>query len=132
MADLFKEIIPSILQTKESVIKDSLDEKSYNPYMVNRTLSYHVDCVFYANEMNMNYLLDGKMQYDFYLHSIRKMKRKFQKWHKNVDSDDLKLVKEHFGYSDEKAKDALRILSEEQLEQIRTRMDKGGITKLKK
>ena len=132
MPDIFKEILPSILKTKKSVINDSVDEKDYNPYLVNKALSYHIDCIFYVNEMNMNYGLDSKMQYQFYMESIRSMNRKFQPWQKNVNPKELDVVKEFFGYSNAKAKEALKILSDEDIDTIRKKIDKGGIYKPKK
>ncbi len=132
MPDIFKEILPSILKSKKSVINDSVDEKDYNPYLVNKALSHHIDCIFYVNEMNMNYGLDSKMQYQFYMESIRSMNRKFQPWQKNVNPKDLDVVKEFFGYSNAKAKEALKILSDEDIDTIRKKIDKGGIYKPKK
>ena len=126
MADLFKEIVPSILQTKVNYLRDDVDVKEYSPFMVNRALSYHMDCVLYANEMNLYPDLDSDMQYQYLLNTIRPMKRKFQPWQKAEVLKDIGCVKEYFGYSNEKAKEALRILSDEQLEQIRKRTDKGG------
>lgn len=128
MADLFKEIIPSILQTKKDVLDQ---EKDYNSFLVNRSLSYHVDCVLYANQMNMNSGLPRKLQYQYLMNTIRPMKRKFQPWQKQESIKDLALVKEYFGYSDEKAKEALRILSADDINELKERMDKGG-TSLKK
>ena len=126
MADLFKEIVPSILQTKVNYLRDDVDVKEYSPFMVNRALSYHMDCVLYANEMNLYPDLDSDMQYQYLLNTIRPMKRKFQPWQKAEALKDIGCVKEYFGYSNEKAKEALRILSDEQLEQIRKHTDKGG------
>ena len=126
MPDLFKEIIPSILQTKKSVIRDDIDLKDYAPFVVNRALSYHVDCVLYANEMNLHPGIDKDLQYQYYLNIIRPMKRKFQPWQKSSADKDLDCVKEFFGYSNQKAKEALRILNDEQLAEIRRRIDKGG------
>jgi hypothetical protein len=126
MADLFKEIIPSILQTKKDVLDE---EKDYKPYLVNRSLSYHIDCILYANEMNMKTNLSGKLQYQYFLNSIRPMKRKFQPWQKQEVVKNLECVKEYFGYSSEKAKDTLRILTDEQIALIKEKLDKGGVTK---
>ena len=126
MADLFKEIIPSILQTKKNVLDE---EKDYKPFLVNRSLSYHMDCIMYANQMNLNSNLDSKLQYQYLLQSIRPMKRKFQTWQKASKLKDIDCVKEYFGYSNEKAKEALRILSTDDLDLIRSRLDKGGINK---
>ena len=127
--DLFKEIIPSILQTKKCVINDEIDQKDYVPFVVNRALSYHMDCILYANEMNLNSGLDKDMQYQYLLNSVRPMKRKFQPWQKSNVVNDLDCVKEYFGYSNVKAKEALRILSDEQLRQIREKTHKGGVNK---
>jgi hypothetical protein len=127
--DLFKDIIPSILQTKKCVINDDIDQKDYVPFVVNRALSYHMDCILYANEMNLNSGLDKDMQYQYLLNSVRPMKRKFQPWQKSKVIDDLDCIKEYFGYSNNKAKDALRILSEDQLIEIRLKTHKGGVNK---
>jgi hypothetical protein len=129
MTDLFKEIIPSILQTKKDVFKDELDHKDYVPFMVNRALSYHMDCVLYANEMNLNPSIDKDMQYSYLLNTIRSMKRKFQPWQKTSTDKDLECVKVYFGYSNEKAKEALRILTDEQIAEIKAKTNKGGVTK---
>lgn len=129
MPDLFKEILPSILQTKKSVFRDQLDYKEYKPFIVNRALSYHMDCVLYVNEMNINNSLDADMQYQYLLNTIRSMKRSFQPWQKTSSDKDIECVKEYFGYSNEKAKEALRILSDEQVAEIRIRTDKGGVKK---
>ena len=126
MPNLFKEIIPSILQTKKCVINDDIDAKDYTPFVVNRALSYHIDCVLYANEMNINNLLDKDMQYQYLLNTIRPMKRKFQSWQKAEVDNNMECVKEFFGYSNEKAKEALRILSDEQLAIIKAKTNKGG------
>ena len=129
MPDLFKEILPSILQTKKSVFRDQLDYKEYKPFIVNRALSYHMDCILYANEMNKNSSLDVDMQYQYLLNTIRPMKRKFQSWQRTSVDKDIECVKQYFGYSNEKAKEALRILTEEQIAEIRIKTDKGGVKK---
>lgn len=123
-ADLFKEIIPSILQTKKYVLEDA---KDYKPFLVNRALSYHLDCITYANQMNLCSNLDGDLQYQYFLNTIRPMKRKFQPWQKASVVNDLEYVKEYFGYSNEKAKEALRILTDEQITLIKEKLEKGGV-----
>ena len=125
MADLFKEIIPSILQTKEYALLTEQDEKSYSSFMVNRALSYHRDTVLLANEMNKYTTLDNKLKYDFLLNMVRSQKRPYTKWFKRTESSDLLAVKEYYGYSDSKAYDALRILNDEQIAMIKTRINKG-------
>jgi len=125
MPDLFKEIVPSILQTKKNVFDG--DYKDYKAFMVNRALSYHMDCVLYANEMNLRPGLDSDMQYSYLLNTIRSVKRKFQPWQKTEVLKDLECVKLYFGYSNEKAKDALRILNEDQIAEIRAKTNIGGV-----
>jgi hypothetical protein len=127
--DLFKEVIPSILTTKKNPFKDENDYKDYTPFVVNRALSYHVDCILYANEMNLYPELDKDMQYLFYLNIIRGMKRKFQPWQKAEVNKDIDSIKEYFGYSNEKARDALKVLTPEQVAIIKDKTNKGGIKK---
>jgi hypothetical protein len=127
MPDLFKEIIPSILQTKKSVIKDDIDMKDYVPFVVNRALSYHMDCVLYAQEMNLYSELDKDMQYQYLLNTVRPMKRKFQPWQKSTKDKDIDCIKTYFGYSNQKAKEAMRILTDEQIAEIKRITDTGGV-----
>lgn len=124
MSDLFKEIIPSILQTKEYVLEN---EKDYVPYVVNRALSYHYDCIIYANEMNRLPNLDKKLQYDYLLNTIRGYRRPYQKWQKREEDSALDAVKEYYGYSNEKAREALSILTDAQIDEIKKKLDKGGL-----
>lgn len=127
MPDLFKEIIPSILQTKKSVIKDDIDQKDYVPFVVNRALSFHLDCILYVNEINLHPGMDKDMQYQYLLNTIRPMRRKFQPWQKTETDKNLQYVKEYFKYSNSKAKEALRVLTDEQITDIRIKIDKGGV-----
>ena len=125
MADLFKEVIPSILQTKEYALLTEQDEKSYSSFMVNRALSFHRDTVLFANEMNRYSTLDNKLKYDFLLNIVRASKRPYSKWHKKAKDSDLELVKEYYGYSDAKAAEALKILSDDQIAAIKEQLYKG-------
>jgi len=129
MPDLFKEILPSILEKKKSVFRDELDYKDYKPFIINRALSYHMDCILYVNELNINNSLDVDMQYQYLLNTIRPMKRKFQPWQKSEVDKDIECVKQYFGYSNEKAKEALRILTDEQIAEIKAKITKGGVNK---
>ena len=126
--DLIKEVLPSLLQYKKSIIT-SANEKEYEPYIVNRALSQHNDCLLYVNEMNRYSGLDKKMQYDYYINTFVAKKRPFQKWYKASESKDIQVIKEYFGYSSEKAKDALRILTPEQINKIKEVVDKTGVIK---
>lgn len=128
MADLFKEIIPSILEKNEYVLEGE-EEKSYSPYMVNKALSAHIDCLHHSNQMNMNHHLDKKLQYDYLFHSIRKYKRRYQKWMKYNESSDIQLIKEYYGYSTLKAKQVLSLFTKEEIKKISEKLDKGGKTR---
>lgn len=126
MSDLFKDTIPSILQTKKSVISQE-NEGDYVPFVVNKALSFHRDCVLFANEMNKVPNVDRLLQYHYLLNRIRGYKRPYQKWYKKETTDNLELVKEYYKYSTEKAKDALLILSDDHLNEIKKELDKGGL-----
>lgn len=129
MADLFKEVLPAILKTKKYVLETEQDVKDYKGFMVNRALSYHSDCIFLSNLMNLNHGLDSELQFQYYLNTVRSMKRDFKPWQKAEISKDLECIKEYFGYSNEKAKQALRVLTVEQITLIKERTNKGGVTK---
>jgi len=104
-----------------------LDFVDYAPFLVNRSLSYHVDCVLYVNEMNVWPALDKDMQYQYLLNSIRPMKRKFQPWQKSEKDKNIDAVKAYFGYSNQKAKEVLKVLTDEQIAEIIRKTDKGGV-----
>ncbi len=111
--------------TKKDVMLDEFDEKKYPAYVVNRCLASFPDTIIYVNEMNRLCLLDSRLQYDFLLNSIGKRKR-FAKWLRASKLKNLDLVKEYYGYSNEKAKQALEVLTEEQIKIIKTKLIKGG------
>ncbi len=122
------DFLNSINHTKDDIFSDDTEyaEKMYQPFVINRSLSYFSDTVFHANEMNQLNFLNEKMQYDYLRHSIRKRKR-FSKWIKNEKIEDLDLIKEYFNYSNRKAQECLAILSEDQIDLIRKEMDTGGV-----
>jgi len=121
-----KDWLNSINFTKENVLEDSPDlAKEYPPYIINRCLSGHLDCIMFANEMNKYHFLDKDMQYNFYLNTLRKRKR-FSPWIRKDKITDLELVKRYYGFSNEKASQALKILSPEQIEFIKQRLETGG------
>ena len=116
----------SINQTKQNIMDDDPSaEKEYAPYIINKCLSGQIDCILFANEMNMNHHLNKDMQYSFYLNSLRKRKR-FSPWLRKDKVTDLECVKKYYGYSNEKASQALKILTKEQLNFIKKRLDIGG------
>jgi len=119
------DFINSINHTKENLIVDDTTEKAYNPYITNHQLSYFSDTVHIVNVLNKYHHLDKKLQYDFLLNIVRKRKR-FTKWNKPDDVGNLEVVKEYYGYSNEKAKSILPLLSPEAIEIIKQRMYKGG------
>jgi hypothetical protein len=121
-----KDWLNSINQTKKNLIEeDSSIEKTYPPYIVNRCLSGHLDCIMFVNEMNKYNFLPKRMQYEFLLNSLRKKKR-FSPWLRQDKIEDLDYVKRYYGYSNEKAKQALKILTKEQLNFIKAKFDIGG------
>ena len=124
MSDLFKDIIPSILYTKNHVLEN---DKDYSAFVVNRAISFHYDCVLQANEMNQYPSLPANMQYQFLLNSIRGYKRPFRKWEKRETIENLEAVKEYYNYSNEKAKEALVLLDATQIDTIKKKLNKGGL-----
>jgi hypothetical protein len=121
-----KDWLNSINFNKNNLIEEDPDAiSSYPPYIINRCLSGHLDTVLFANEMNKYSNLDKDMQYSFFLYTLRKRKR-FSPWLKKEQVDDLDLVKKHYGYSNEKAKVAVSLLTKTQLEYIRNKHDMGG------
>ena len=120
-----KDWLNSINFTKDNLIEDPEAISSYPPYIINRCLSGHLDTVLFANEMNKYSNLDKDMQYSFFLYTLRKRKR-FSPWLKKEQIEDLDLVKKHYGYSNEKAKVAVTLLTKTQLETIRNKHDMGG------
>ena len=119
-----KDWLNSINLNKKNLFEEDPDAK-YPSYVVNRCMSGHIDTVLFANEMNLNHHLDSEMQYSFYLNSVRKRKR-FSPWLRKDEIKDLDSVKRYYGYSNEKAKQALRILTKEQLNFIKSKFETGG------
>jgi hypothetical protein len=117
-----KDWLNSVNFSKEDL---SEDIRSYPPYIINRCLSGNIDSIIFANEMNMNHHLDKDMQYSFYLNSLRKRKR-FSPWLRKDKIEDLECVKNYYGYNNEKASQALKILSKEQIKFIKQRLEIGG------
>ena len=122
-----KDYLNSINHTKENLLDsdDEMWEKKYPAYIVNHCLGSFPDTVLFVNEMNFNCHLDAKLQNDFLINTIRSKKR-FAPWLKANKLKDLEYVKEYYGYSDVKAKSALEILSDEQINTIKNRLNKGG------
>ena len=117
--------VNAINYDKKDIMDDDLDEKAYNTFLTNRSLSYFPDTVAAANVMNQYHHLDKKLQFHFLLNTVRKRKR-FSKWEKPQTFDDVEAVKEYYGYSNEKARSALSLLSPDQIQEIKRRIYKGG------
>ena len=110
---------------KNDIMVDDIVEKQYVPFMVNRSLSYFNDTVLMANEMNIHHHLDNRLQFDFLINIVRKRKR-FSKWFKPETESDVEVVKSYYGYSNEKACQALTLLTKSQIEELKKKVNKGG------
>ena len=117
--------INSITVNKKNIMETDEDEKSYIPYIVNRSLSMHVDTILYANEMNRQGFLDKKLQYD-YLRTAIKAKKRYAKWLKKAKNEDVQAISSYYKYSNEKAKSVLGILTKEQIMEIKKELETGG------
>ena len=126
-----KDYLNSINYSKEPLLdsEDTEWTKKYAPFIINKCVSMHYDTVMNANEMNGYHFLPKTMQFHYLINSIRKKKRFGGKWLSQAKLKNLEYVKEYYGYSNEKAKDALNILTEDQIEQIKNSLVKGGRTK---
>jgi|TARA_B100002019_G_scaffold169041_1_gene146142 hypothetical protein len=121
-----KDWLNSINLNKNNIIKEDPDtERKYAPFIINKCMSGHLDTVLLANEMNMNHSLSKSLQYDFFLNSVRKKKR-FSPWLRKDKIKNLDVVKQYYGYSNEKATQVLRILTSEQIAFIRSKLEIGG------
>ena len=115
----------AINTSKKDIMVDDIAEKDYNAFMVNRGLSYFADTVLMANEMNINHHLDSRLQFDFLINIVKKKKR-FSKWLKANEIENLRVIKEYYGYSDEKAKSVLSLFNDEDINELKNRIYKGG------
>lgn len=121
--------VNEILVGKKILIVDDETEKDYSSYIVNRALAQHQDCVSLANMMNQYPNLDNKLQFLFLINTVRSKKRPFNKWAKAEKIEELENIKEFYGYSDVKAREALKLLDDEQILEIKKQTDKGGLRK---
>lgn len=115
----------TINHSKQDIMIDDVTEKAYSSFMINRSLSYFPDTVQFANVMNQYHHLDKKLQYHFLLNIIRKRKR-FSKWTKATQDSDVDVVKQYYGYSNEKAQQAMSLLTDDQIATLRQKVSKGG------
>lgn len=123
MLNLF-DFVNDINHKKENVLTEE-NESKYVPYVVNKSMSYFIDTIFQANEMNVRHTIDKRLQFDFLLNSVRSKKR-FSKWAKPEKLESVEVIKEYYGYSNDKAKDVATILSHDDINKIKDKLDKGG------
>ena len=119
------EYVNAINNTKKDIMIDDIAERGYNSFMVNRSLSYFQDTVLYANEMNIHHNIDNRLQFDFLINMVRKRKR-FSKWEKVASESDVEVVKEYYGYNNEKAYQALSLLTSKHIDELKKKVYKGG------
>ena len=119
------DLINSITYKKDIVMNNS-NEGSYNPFITNRSLSQFIDCILLANEMNQRHHIDNKLQYDYLINRIRPRKR-FKKWDKKQDNENIQLIKDYYSCNNDKARVTLSLLSEQHLDIIRQKLNKGGV-----
>lgn len=119
------EYLNDITYGKKGIMVDDIAEKEYNAFIINRGLSMYPDTILFANEMNIHHTADHRLQHDFFINIIRKKKR-WSKWIKATEVTNIELIKEYYGYSNEKAKSVLSLFGPEQLADLKQRIYKGG------
>lgn len=119
------EYLNAINYTKQNIMVDDIAEKGYNSFMVNRGLSYFNDTVLMANEMNRYHQIDNRLKFDFFINIIRKKKR-FSKWNKPESLSDVDVIKKYYGYSNQKARQIISLLSSDQINELKEKVNKGG------
>lgn len=118
--------VNSVSFSKEYMITDERTEHDYVPFLTNKALSYHLDAIYHCNEMNKLHHLEKKLQYDYYINTLRRRKR-FSKWFKPSEDSNIELVCEHYRCNKSVAKQYLKILTEQQLKIIKEQEEKGGV-----
>ena len=127
MAELF-DYLNDITHKKVYIMAENPEEeKGYNPYMINKFLSQHSDTLYAANAMNALSHLPHKLQFDFFINIIRKKFRRAGKWLKKHDLEGIDAIKEYYNYSNDKAREAIHLLTDEQVSDIKSRIYKGGL-----
>ena len=119
------DFVKSVSYDKKDIMVDDIEEKAYQPFLINKALSYHQDSVFLVNEMNVRHGTDNRLQYLFFINTLRKRQR-FSKWHKPYLSKKLDTVKNAFGVSTQRAKEYLELLNDKQYRELKKRMKLGG------
>jgi len=124
--------VTAVSDTKKDIMtgteNDDLAEKGYNPFITNKALSYHVDSILFANDMNLHPSLDNRLQFDYFLHSLPKKKR-FSKWSKKTENEDIHLICEYYVCNYTRATEILKIINNKQLDLLKQKLQKGGVSK---
>lgn len=124
--------VNSVTDNKKNMMvgtdNDELAEKSYNPFLTNKSLSYHMDTILYANEINQYSMLDNKLQYEYYLYGIPKKKR-FSKWSKKIEDEDIEVIVQWYSCNYSKAAEILKIINKSTLDLIKQKLQTGGVSK---
>ena len=118
--------LKAINETKEDIMLTSQDEKKYAPFIVNRGLSFFMDTIFQANEVNVHFHLESRLQFDYLLNSVRK-KNRYGKWIKNETLEKIDIIQQYYGYNIQKAKQVESIFSDEHIQHLRRLLSKGGL-----
>jgi len=119
------DFVKSVSSDKKNIMVDEIEEKSYAPFLTNKALSYHQDSVFFSNEMNIRHGTENRLQYLFFLNTLRKRQR-FSKWQKPYTSKKLDVIKQYYDISTKEAKDYMSILSDSDVRNMKKRMKTGG------
>jgi len=119
--------VNAILYTKKDVMQENGNERDYSPFLTNRSLSYHRDSIFAAQQLNLIPGIDNRLQFRYLINTIRPMKRDKKQWAKKKENNDIDAIIEYFGYDHKQALVAISILSKDQLKQIKRKLEKGGI-----
>jgi len=119
------DFVKNVSYDKVDIMVDEFEEKSYQPFLTNRALSYHQDAIHFINEMNCNHQLDNRLQYSFLINTLRK-RRRFSKWQKPYESKKLDTIKSFYGVSTQRAKEYLELLNDKQYRELKESMNFGG------
>ena len=120
------DFVNSIQYDKKDLIVDDWSERQYNPFIINKSLSFGTDTVIQANEMNSRPHLDKKLQFDF-LRNIIPAKKRFNKWLKGEKLEAIEIVKQYYGYNTVRAQEVVSILSQRQIDSLKQKLKKGGL-----
>ena len=119
------DFVKSVSYDKKDLMVDEVEEKAYQPFLINKALSYHQDAIMLINEMNVHHSLESRLQYSFLINTLRKRNR-FSKWQKPYESKKLDTVKAYLGVSTKVAKEYLELLNDKQYRDLKDNMKLGG------